>query len=131
MPQQYLNYFIPLKGGAQVNDTEKNLALLQQGQQALAKNLPEMMKNFKGVSEAVLQDGVLSKKEKELIAVAVGVAIHCELWIANHVKLALDGGATVEEILDACSVTVMMGGGPSVAATSHVIKTLKDLGVEV
>jgi alkylhydroperoxidase/carboxymuconolactone decarboxylase family protein YurZ len=79
MPQQYLNYFIQLKGGAQVNDTEKNLALLQQGQQALAKNLPEMMKNFKGVSEAVLQDGVLSKKEKELIAVAVGVAIHCEL----------------------------------------------------
>lgn len=62
-----------------MNDTEKNLALLQQGQQALAKNFPEMMKNFKGVSEAVLQDGVLSKKEKELIAVAVGVAIHCEL----------------------------------------------------
>lgn len=62
-----------------MNDTEKNLAALQQGQQALAKNLPDLMKNFKGVSESVLQDGALSKREKELIAVAVAVAIHCDL----------------------------------------------------
>jgi alkylhydroperoxidase/carboxymuconolactone decarboxylase family protein YurZ len=77
MPHNICTIF--LKGGAQLNDTEKNLALLQQGQQALAKNLPDVMKNFKGVSESVMQDGALSKREKGLIAVAVAVAIHCEL----------------------------------------------------
>ena len=77
MPHNICTIF--LKGGAQLNDTEKNLALLQQGQQALAKSLPDIMKDFKGFTESILQDGVLSKKEKELIAIAVGVAIHCEL----------------------------------------------------
>lgn len=34
----------------------------------------------------------------------------------------------MEEILEACSVAIMMGGGPGIAYTSYVIKALKDYG---
>lgn len=37
-------------------------------------------------------------------------------------------GATVEEILEACSVAIMMGGGPGIAYSSYVVKVLQDYG---
>lgn len=62
-----------------MNETEKTLAMLQEGQAALAKNLPNAMEKFKDFAGAVTKEGALSKKEKGLIAVAVAVAIHCQL----------------------------------------------------
>lgn len=114
-----------------LSDTRETLSMLQQGQAALKDNLPLIMENFKGFAESVTQDGLLSKKEKELIAVAVAVGIRCQPCIANHVKRALECGASVQEILESCSVAVMMGGGPAVAYTSYVVKALKELGAEV
>lgn len=66
------------KGGVLLNDTEKTLSMLQEGQAALKNNLPGVMEKFMGFAGAVLQEGILSKKEKELIAVAVAVGIHCQ-----------------------------------------------------
>ena len=63
--------------------------------------------------QSIMKDGVLSLKEKERIAMAIGLAVRCEPCIILHVQKCLDAGATKEEILEAASVVIMMQGGPS------------------
>ncbi|MGB4428351.1 MAG: carboxymuconolactone decarboxylase family protein [Thermacetogeniaceae bacterium] len=61
-----------------MSDAQEKIAMLLQGQKVLKEKLPGVMNNFMGVSQSVMQDGILSKREKQLIAIAVTVAIHCE-----------------------------------------------------
>ncbi|MGB4215445.1 MAG: carboxymuconolactone decarboxylase family protein [Thermacetogeniaceae bacterium] len=61
-----------------MSDAQEKISMLQQGQKVLKEKLPGVMNNFMGVSQSVMQDGILSKREKQLIAIAVTVAIHCE-----------------------------------------------------
>ncbi len=61
-----------------MSDTKERLAMLQEGQKVMKEKFPEVMDKFMGLAQSVLQEGNLSTKEKELIAVAVAVAIHCE-----------------------------------------------------
>ena len=50
---------------------------------------------------------------KELIALSIGVATHCDGCIGFHTKALKRLGATDEEVSEALGVTVYMGGGPS------------------
>jgi len=61
-----------------MSDVQEKLTMLQQGKKVLKEKLPGVMNNFMGLSQAVMQDGKLSIREKKLIAIAVSVAIHCE-----------------------------------------------------
>lgn len=110
------------------NEAESILNLLHEGQDEIEQRIPGVLENFKGFAQSVTKEGLLTPKFKELIAVAVAVSIRCQPCIINHVKRALDEGATADEILEACSVAFMMGGGPSIAYTSYVVKALKDFG---
>lgn len=57
---------------------------------------PEVMKAFSGLAQAASQPNALDGKTKELIALAIGVAVRCDDCIAFHVKAAVDQGATKE-----------------------------------
>jgi AhpD family alkylhydroperoxidase len=74
---------------------------------------PAVINAFNGLSEAALADGALDKKTKELIALALGVAAHCDACLGFHAKALERLGATREEVEDALGVAVYMGGGPS------------------
>lgn len=67
---------------------------------------------FQGIMRDSSADGGLSGKQKELIALAIGVASRCESCIYAHVEKCLKMGASSREVMDAASVAVMMGGGP-------------------
>jgi len=79
----------------------------------LGKEHPEVMKAFRALSQSAIEDGALSAKQKELIALAIGVAQRCDGCIGFHVKKLIDLGATREEIVEALGVNVYMGGGPA------------------
>ncbi|MDH7576826.1 MAG: carboxymuconolactone decarboxylase family protein [Bacillota bacterium] len=111
-----------------LNETQAVLSQLQEGQAQMARYLPGILEQFHALARSISQERTLTPKFKELIAVAVAVAIRCQPCIAHHVKRALEQGATTAEILEACSVAVMMGGGPSIAYSSYVVKALKDFG---
>ena len=65
------------------------------------------------MAQAATSDGVLSKKTKELIALAIGVSVRCDGCIGFHTKALVDLGATREEVEEALGMAVYMGGGPS------------------
>ena len=74
---------------------------------------PDVMKGFNALAAASLREGALSEKTKELIALAIGVAGHCDACIGFHVRTLVKLGVTRPELDEALSVSVYMGGGPS------------------
>ncbi len=88
---------------------------------------PDVMAGFGGLFQKIMKDGALSVKQKELIALAIGLALRCEPCIILHVKKCLEAGASKEEILEAASVVVMMQGGPSYTHLPLVIEALEEL----
>src|SRR5512138_1615073 len=74
---------------------------------------PALITQFNALSEAALADGALDKKTKELIALALGVAAHCDACLGFHARTLVKLGATRAEVEEALGVAVYMGGGPS------------------
>jgi AhpD family alkylhydroperoxidase len=75
----------------------------------------------------VSQDGDLTKKHKELMAVGIALVLYCEHCLFYHVNEALKSGATEQEILEAVHVAIEMGGGPVVIRSSFVFDILEYL----
>ncbi len=81
---------------------------------ALAKLVPDAMKGFGALSQAVKQDAALGYKEKEFVALGIAIGIRCEPCIAFHVETLVKAGATREELGDVLAMAIQMGGGPAV-----------------
>ena len=80
---------------------------------ALYKAAPEAMTAFQGLMKSVSKDDALPAKTKELMALAIGIAMRCEGCIVFHVHNAIRHGATRNEVAETIAVTVEMGGGPA------------------
>jgi AhpD family alkylhydroperoxidase len=87
-----------------------------------------VMAAYSAFRKQVYQEGALSSKVKRLIALASGLQAGCTRCIQGQTKDALAAGATKEEILEAISVAVVMGGTAVSAETWRVVKVLEELG---
>jgi len=94
---------------------------------AMREQTPAITNGFGGFFQAVMKDGALSKREKELISVAIALSVRCEPCIHLHVKSCLEAGATREQVLEAAAVAVVMQGGPTFTLVPEVIKALDHL----
>ena len=82
---------------------------------------PQVMKGFAAIAQAALAPGKLELKTKELIALAISVAVRCDDCIAFHAKAAVEQGATREEMLETLGMAIYMGAGPSAMYASHAL----------
>ena len=94
---------------------------LQKSVGQLAKQLPDTMKAFSSLGAAAKKNGALDPKTKELIATAIAVAVRCDGCIASHVKALEQHGAKREEVLEMLSMSIYMGGGPSVVYAAEAL----------
>lgn len=76
------------------------------------------------VQEKALQSDALTRKVKELIALATSVATRCETSIAYHLHNALEAGATREEMVEAVEVAVVTMGEPAAVHASRILRAL-------
>jgi AhpD family alkylhydroperoxidase len=83
---------------------------------------PDVMKAFGGIAKAATGSKALDGKTKELIALAIAVAIRCDDCIAFHVKACVEQGATREEVSETLGMAIYMGAGPSVMYASHALE---------
>jgi AhpD family alkylhydroperoxidase len=81
----------------------------------------DVMKSFNALSSASLRDGALSEKTKELMALAIGVAGHCDACIGFHVRTLVRLGVTRAELEETLGVCVYMGGGPSLMYAAEAL----------
>jgi len=87
----------------------------------LRNDIPDTMKGFAVLAQAATRDGALDKKTKELIALALGVAAHCDGCIGFHTEALVKLGATRQEVEETLGMTVYMGGGPSLMYAADAI----------
>ncbi|SER21625.1 alkylhydroperoxidase AhpD family core domain-containing protein [Solimonas aquatica] len=100
--------------------TSASLAKLRAG-------IPDVTKGFSALAQAAGKEGALSAKTKELIALALGVAAHCDACIGFHVQALIRLGATRAEIEEALGMTVYMGGGPSLMYAADALAAYEEL----
>lgn len=111
-----------------MSQTEE-LATVKEQCQNLMNEATEL-ETFFGFVETAEGPAALDAKTKELMSVAVAVAIRCEDCILWHIDGALEAGASREEILDALKVAVVMGGGPAMMFAVKGYEMLDELAQE-
>jgi len=95
---------------------------LRSGLREMRSGAPDVMKAFAGLAQAALQKNALDTKTKELIALAISVAVRCDDCIAFHAKAAVDQGASSDEVLETLGMAIYMGGGPSAMYAAHALE---------
>lgn len=85
---------------------------LREPAKQLRQVIPDVFKAYVDMRRAVMNDGALPAKIKELIALAIAVTRECDGCIASHARGAVREKATSEEVAEAVGVTILMNGGP-------------------
>ncbi len=96
----------------------------------LRKDIPDTMQAFSALAQAATRDGALDKKTKELMALALGVAAHCDGCIGFHAQALVKLGATREEVEETLGMAVYMGGGPSLMYAADAIAAFEQFQAE-
>ena len=94
--------------------------------QKLEQHLPELFEAHWKRHKAAVKPGALDQKTKELIGLAVVVALHCDMCITFHVRDCLRAGASEEEIMEALGVAVMEGDGPALVYAGNAMEVLEE-----
>ncbi len=95
------------------------------------RELPGPMGGFARLHKKAVEDGALSAKVKELMALAISIAVGCEGCIAYHTHDAIKAGATRAELLETIGVGVMMAGGPGTIYAAHALDAVDQFLAEL
>jgi AhpD family alkylhydroperoxidase len=91
----------------------------------LGNEIPGPMTGFARLHKKAVEDGALSRKTKEMMALAIGIVVGCEGCIAYHVHDAITAGATRQELLETIGVALLMGGGPGSIYAAHALDAIE------
>ncbi len=106
--------------GGLMHDINEGMAKIREGR-------PDVMQAFHQLSRAALAEGAVSARNKELIALAIGISQHCSGCIAFHVKALIKLGCTRAEFDEMLGVCIYMGGGPSLMYAAEAAKAWEAL----
>ncbi len=79
----------------------------------IGKHAPELFKKFMAWYGAAIEPGILSKREKVLIGLAVAHVIQCPYCIDAYSKSCLEEGMSLDHITEAVHVASAVRGGAS------------------
>ena len=95
---------------------------ISQSMGALRKAQPEAMQGFGQLARASMAEGAINAKNKELIALAIGITQHCSGCVGFHVKALRKLGCTRDELEEMLTICVYMGGGPALMYSAEALK---------
>lgn len=107
------------------DDVAARLGEIEELLEGLGKAHPKEISAFSRFLRETLDNKALTTREKELIALALGISAGCEWCIYLHAQKALEAGAKPEELIEAGLVAVIMGGGPSLMHLIPLMKAIK------
>jgi AhpD family alkylhydroperoxidase len=82
---------------------------------------PSATDAFWAFDKAALADGVIPKKYKELMAIAVALTTQCPYCIEVHKQAAIKAGVTPEELAETVLVAAALRAGAAVTHGSHLL----------
>jgi AhpD family alkylhydroperoxidase len=69
-----------------------------------------VIKRVFSVDSLAYQDGVLPSKTKELLGLTASLVLRCDDCVSYHISQCLETGSTRQEIIEAMSVALVVGG---------------------
>jgi len=93
----------------------------------LRQAAPEVMKTFSEMMVAAHTGDALDGKTKELVALAISVAVRCAPCIAYHAEGAVKQGASREAISETMAMASYMGAGPSVMYAAEALEAVDQI----
>ena len=99
---------------------------INKGISKLRESAPEALTGFGALAKGAMKGGALSELNKELIALAIGVAVHCDGCIGFHAKNLVRLKASREQVMEALAVAVYMGGGPSLMYAADAVHAYEE-----
>ncbi|PLT28083.1 carboxymuconolactone decarboxylase family protein [Peribacillus deserti] len=110
------------------NASEMAIRDYKEGLGDFMRKMPHLAQHYNAFTEACFQEGELSQRDKQLIALGISLYSQDEYCIIYHVKGCLDHGATEQQILEAVGVATAFGGGAAMSqAVTLVQDTIDDL----
>jgi len=97
--------------------------------ESMKRQAPEIGRAFGAMYPKLMGDGALSLREKELIALGIGMAVRCEPCVYAHAEKAVKAGATREQLIEAAGVVVAMQGGPGYVHVPELLDAMEALGI--
>ncbi|MBE3067355.1 MAG: carboxymuconolactone decarboxylase family protein, partial [Chloroflexi bacterium] len=91
----------------------------------LGSEIPGPLTGFARLHKKAVEEGLLSSKVKEMMALAISIVVGCEWCIAYHVHDAVAAGATRQELLETIGVGILMGGGPGSIYAAHALDAVE------
>jgi len=83
----------------------KNFGLVQ-----FRKRNPEHAESFLNFWRKVNQGGIIPAKYRDLMELSIVLVKQCKDCVIKHTKICIDAGCSDEEIMDAASIALVMGG---------------------
>jgi AhpD family alkylhydroperoxidase len=103
-------------------DFEESARAVSESSALLSEAAEIAMGGFRTLGKGAYADGALSKKTKELIALAISISKGCEGCIAYHAKRVARLGVSRDEVAEMIAVAVQMGGGPGMTYGGQALK---------
>lgn len=95
----------------------KNLDLLPK----LGGHAPDNWDAFTKFNDLALSDGAISKKHKELMAVAIALMMQCPYCIETHRRAAIEAGASIKELSEASFVAATIRASGAMTHATHLM----------
>jgi AhpD family alkylhydroperoxidase len=110
------------KGQDMSKDYKQIVQHLSSVMREMHKGIAGTMQGFARLADSAKAEGALDPKTKELIAVAISIALRCDGCIGFHVRGAVNHGATRQEMMDTIGVAIMMNGGPATVYGAYALE---------
>jgi alkylhydroperoxidase/carboxymuconolactone decarboxylase family protein YurZ len=92
--------------------------------EVMAEMEPEILKEWYKMRKKIFEKGVIPRKYKELIVMAMCCARLYQLGAEGHMKAALECGATKEEIFEVMLLAIPGAGIPAFSTSVRAFKSL-------
>ncbi|MBO1582584.1 MULTISPECIES: carboxymuconolactone decarboxylase family protein [Bacillus] len=112
----------------QHGSTNDTLLHFKEGLGKFTQQIPEIAEAYNAFTQACFQEGALTKREKQLIALGISLATQDEYCTIYHTKGCIDQGCSDKEVLEACGVSAAFAGG---AAMSQAVTLVQECMVEL
>ena len=101
---------------------KKSVGQLQDWMETLLEGNPELLKNYMGIRDQVLVDGALPRKVKELMLMGINMVRMYQPGIENHLRMALNLGATKEEVMETIATAVLSSAAPAIRSGPRALR---------
>ncbi len=108
-------------------EAQERLKEIQDLFEKLMQEKGDISKNYSQLVEGILKSGTIPQKYKELMFVSLSLAKKCEWCLSYHLKLAIEGGASYEDLLETAFITFLMDGTPALMEAIKMNDFYKEL----